>query len=180
MFLDTLDWFCLYFTDRLYLEDAIYAWTKNCLLLLSCKLSGMDDDQECWPGTAVSAAAAIWLHCGTSYYYYSLCWCWLRSMTKALRAQCWQCSLYGRVQLNSSSQDISSKCKVQHQCCLKEIEFDEFSVDAKVVWMSKFSDLFSKIDVKFVYLEKVARLLSDLLRYCWASTQFLSRSVAYN
>ena len=59
IFLDTLDWFCLYFTDRLYLEDAIYAWTKNCLLLLSCKLSGMDDDQECWPGTAVSAAAAI-------------------------------------------------------------------------------------------------------------------------
>ena len=59
IFLDTLDWFCLYVTDRLYLEDAIYAWTKNCLLLLSCKLSGMDDDQECWPGTAVSAAAAI-------------------------------------------------------------------------------------------------------------------------
>ena len=39
MFLDTLDWFCLYFTDRLYLEDAIYAWTKNCLLLflVSCQ-----------------------------------------------------------------------------------------------------------------------------------------------
>ena len=46
--------------------------------------------------------------------------------------------------------------------------------------MSKFSDLFSKIDVKFVYLEKVARLFCDLLRYCWASSQFLSRSVAYN
>ena len=61
-------------------------------------------------------------------------------------------------------------------CC----DLTNFSVLFTLFLFLDFLVKIEKIDVKLLNVGEVARVIKYMLRYCWASSQFLSRSVAYN